>query len=177
MYCLSDQQMEYIQKDIINHGIAIESLQHNLLDHICIIIEQNLEENGDFHQFYESTIPTFYKNELREIEDEAIFLLSCKGIYAQLNRNQFFLLLFTILVGPFIAYLIVWFANSNLSNIFNIPFEIWASTLVFSLFPLLVWLVLFLTPDSLDPLIPRKSKILLGIRPLIKIIPPSDQLC
>jgi hypothetical protein len=52
----------------------------------------------------------------------------------------------------------------------SIPFEIWGSTLVFALFPLLVLLVLFLTPEKLDPLIPRKSKILLGINPFIKII-------
>ena len=34
--------------------------------------------------------------------------------------------------------------------------------LVFSLFPLLITLVLFFTPDRFDPLIPWRSKILLG---------------
>jgi hypothetical protein len=50
--------------------------------------------------------------------------------------------------------------------------HIWGDTIIFSLLPLLTLLVLFLTPDRLDPLIPRKSKILIGNRPFLKIIAP-----
>jgi len=44
-------------------------------------------------------LSNIYKEELREIEEETIFLLNCKGPHVLLNRNQFFLLLFTILSG------------------------------------------------------------------------------
>ena len=44
MYYLSDQQIEYILNDIRRNGVEMEDLQLNLLDHICCIIEQNLEE-------------------------------------------------------------------------------------------------------------------------------------
>jgi hypothetical protein len=172
MYCITGQQIDFILNDISQHGIKMESLQCDLLDHICIIIEQNLEEEGDFEAFYASTIKAFYKRELREIEEETVFLLTNKNHWA-FSRNQFFLLLFTIFIGPFIGYIIAWLATSGQTAGWNIPINIWGASLVYSLFPLLILLVLFLTPERLDPLIPKKSKIWVGIDPFIKIIPPG----
>ena len=82
MYQLSDQQIDYIFDDISARGVEMESLQQNLLDHICCIIEQNLEANGDFESFYKKTIQTFYKDELWEIEEETLLLLTYKNYYA-----------------------------------------------------------------------------------------------
>jgi hypothetical protein len=146
-----------------------------------------------------------------------------------LNRTQFFLLLFTILIRPFIGYKINWLYNSKHTTgivyfightlelqggisthrvvlfktergtiTFNagmfdlakpgdsvsvlyqkdnpsdaredLPDRIWGDTLVYSLLPVLVLLVIFLTPDSLDPLIPKGSKIILGKKPFVQII-------
>lgn len=81
MYLISDRQIEYILSDISARGVEMESLQHNLLDHVCCIIEQNLEENGDFESFYKTTIKTFYKDELWEIEEETLSLLIFKNYY------------------------------------------------------------------------------------------------
>jgi hypothetical protein len=170
MYCISDQQIDFIFTDLAAHGIRIESLQHNLLDHICIMIEQNLETDGDFEEYYHTAIKAFYKEELREIEKEALFLLTAKNRLV-LSRNQFFLLLFALFIGPFIGYDIAWLATSGAAAGWLIPMEIWAPTMVFSLFPLLILLVLYFTPDWLDPLVPKRSKVLLGFNPLIKVIP------
>ena len=82
MYCLSEKQIDYILNDISARGVEMESLQLNLHDHICCIIEQNLEENGDFESFYQKTIRTFYKDELWEIEEETLLLLTYKNYYA-----------------------------------------------------------------------------------------------
>ena len=81
MYQISDQQIDYILNDISARGVEMESLQQNLLDHICCIIETNLEENGDFESFYQKTIKTFYKDELWEIEEETLQLLTFKNYY------------------------------------------------------------------------------------------------
>jgi hypothetical protein len=170
MYQITDQQIDFILNDITKHGIKTESLQHNLLDHICIIIEENLGEDGHFEEFYSSTIKTFYKKELREIEEQAVFLMNYKNCLV-LNRNIFFLVLFTIFIGPFIAYDINWLATSNHAAGLYLPVRVWGSTLVYSLFPLLTLLVLFFTPEKFDPLIPKKSRVLVGINPFIKIIP------
>ncbi len=81
MYSLSNKQIDYILDDIRARGIEMQSLQGDLLDHICCIIEHNLEENGDFESFYNKTITSFYKKELREIEEETISLLTFKHYY------------------------------------------------------------------------------------------------
>jgi hypothetical protein len=169
MYSISDQQIDFILHDLGANGIETESLQQDLLDHICIIIEQNLEENGDFDQLYAATVRTFYKKDLREIEEERNFLLSLRH-HLVLSRNLFFFLLFVLLGGPFIAYM----AASGLSWVpvkgWQIRDDVWQASLVFSLFPMLVLLVLYLTPDRLDPVIPWKSKILIGLNPFIQIV-------
>src|SRR6476620_7564443 len=81
MYCLSESQIDFILSDIRARGIEMESLQQNLLDHICCLIEHNLEENGDFEGFYSSVVSTFYKSELKEIEVETVNLLTNKHFY------------------------------------------------------------------------------------------------
>ena len=82
MYYLSDKQIDYILNDISARGVEMESLQLNLHDHVCCIIEQNLEENGDFESFYQKTIKIFYKDELWEIDEETLLLLTFKNYYA-----------------------------------------------------------------------------------------------
>lgn len=81
MYQLSDKQIDHILNDIGARGVEMESLQQNLLDHVCCIIEQDLEENGDFESFYQKTIKTFYKDALWEIEEETLLLLTFKNYY------------------------------------------------------------------------------------------------
>jgi hypothetical protein len=75
MYRIKDEQIDFIWEDLIRRGIRTESLRLNLLDHICILIEENLEEGGDFQQYYANTITRFYKEELFELEIETNFLL------------------------------------------------------------------------------------------------------
>ncbi|MDR3713830.1 MAG: hypothetical protein P4L51_13495 [Puia sp.] len=57
----------------------------------------------------------------------------------------------------------------------SIPICVWGDTWVNSLFPFLVLLVLYFTPDFLDPLIPRRAKIRLGKKPFIRIIPAGTK--
>jgi hypothetical protein len=170
MYTISDQQLDLILSDLSRNGIKTESLQYDLLDHICILIEQNLEEGADFEVFYASVIKTFYKQHLREIEEETNFMLACKDRWV-LGRNQFFLLLFGVFVGPFIAYDVLFLTTFGPMS--KSDKLIWEATSVFTLYLLLILLVLYLIPERLDPVIPRRSKILVGMRPLIKIVPFS----
>lgn len=81
MYRISEQQIDFILNDISARGVEMESLQQNLLDHICCIIEHDLEENGDFESFYQNTVKRFYKDALWEIEEETLRLLTFKNYY------------------------------------------------------------------------------------------------
>jgi len=170
MYTITDEQIDFILDDLKKNGISIESLRLNLLDHICIIIEQTLDDGGDFHQCYKETLNTFYKQDLIEIEEATLFLLESKGPRIIVGRNMFFSILFLISAGPFVLYDLLWFLRSNDGNGYHLPFQIWGATLVYSLFPNLINVVLLLTPKNLDPLIPRHSKIVLGLKPLVRII-------
>jgi hypothetical protein len=151
-----------------------------------------------------------------------------------LTRNQFFLVLSILLLGPFYGPRLIWLArsrtttgkvwfightlelqgdiSSHLVILFkagrdsfsfnaggghykpgdpvpvryqkadppdariNTPFNIWADLWVNSLLPELVLLILFITPRRFDPLIPRKARVRLGIKPFIKIIPPDANI-
>lgn len=81
MYCISDEQIDFILSDISARGIEMVSLQQDLLDHICCIIEHNLDDDGDFESFYNTTIKEFYRRDLKEIEEETINLLIHKNYY------------------------------------------------------------------------------------------------
>src|ERR1700686_3513366 len=75
MYNITDENIDFILEDLSKRGIATESLKLNLLDHVCILVEENLEENGDFEQFCALTIRAFYEKELYELEKETNYLL------------------------------------------------------------------------------------------------------
>jgi hypothetical protein len=82
MYCITDQQIDYILSDIRRRGVEMEDLQLNLLDHICCIVEHDLKDGDDFENFYQRIIKQFFKRELWEIEEETITLLTFKHYYA-----------------------------------------------------------------------------------------------
>lgn len=81
MYSISDDQITFILNDIRRNGVEMEDLQLSLLDHVCCIIENQLEENGDFEQFYYRAVSTFYIKNLSEIEEETKALLNNKYYY------------------------------------------------------------------------------------------------
>jgi len=85
MYVLSDIQIEFIRNDLRARGITRVELQDDLLDHVCCIIERNLKSDGDFEGYYQQIIPTFYRNDLYEIEKETINLLTFKHYYLMKN--------------------------------------------------------------------------------------------
>ncbi|MBL0013924.1 MAG: hypothetical protein IPP30_09390 [Flavobacterium sp.] len=81
MYLLSDDQIEFVRRDILAQGIQNEGLQQDLLDHICCVVENELADGEDFETFYHQRIKQFYKKELKEIEEETIALLNFKHYY------------------------------------------------------------------------------------------------
>lgn len=113
MYPISDQQIDFILNDISGRGIRMEDLQLNLLDHICILIEENLEEGGDFEKFYASVISSFYTKELCEIEEETIFLLTNKN---RLSMKRAMIISGTFSVAAFLAASLSKILNTNLTD-------------------------------------------------------------
>jgi hypothetical protein len=75
MVSLTDEQVDFIQKEIESHGISLPDLQANLIDHMCTIIENEMSENDDFRSFFYSILPRFFHDNLHEIEMETIQLI------------------------------------------------------------------------------------------------------
>lgn len=168
---LTDERIDYIVADLYAHGIRLEGLRDNLLDHICILVEEKLEAGGDFETAYATVIPTFYRRELYELEEEALFLASLRGPNVVLSRGLFFVLAFALVLGPWLAYIAQWWFFQRPMGDIRSSFDVIAGAGVFDAFPLLIVCVLFLTPNRFDPLIPWGSKILLGLKPLIRVLP------
>lgn len=168
---LTDEQVDYILDDIRAHGIRLAGLQDNLLDHICVLVEEKLDTGADFEETYAAVIPTFYRRELYEIEEEALFLASLRRPHLILSRNLFFACVLTLVLSPYVAYVGNWWWALRPAGDVRQLSDVLESVLVFSLFPLVTTLVIFLTPERFEPLIPWRSQILLGSRPLIRILP------
>ncbi|HVS96663.1 MAG TPA: DUF1349 domain-containing protein [Puia sp.] len=169
MFTITDAHIDLVLEDLSSKGVSTEDLRQNLLDHICILAENHLVEADDFETWYRSTIPSFYRRHLGELEEETQFLLKHRRCFAVLNRWQLFLVLFVLLIGPVIWWTVATFGMNLVSDTRIV--EAWQAGFVFGLFPLLFLLVLFLTPDRFDPLIPRGAKILLGWKPFISVVP------
>jgi hypothetical protein len=107
MYTLSEQQIDFILNDIKSRGVVMEDLQLNLLDHICCIVENELNLDDDFDQFYQEIIPRFFKKELKEIEEETILLLTFKNYYT-MKKIMLISGIFsvtTFLIGSFLKFM------------------------------------------------------------------------
>jgi len=81
MYNVTEAQVEFILKDIEARGVVLEDLRDNLLDHMCCIIEEEMDEKEDFEVFYESVLPRFFKENLMEIQVETDNLIKFKNFY------------------------------------------------------------------------------------------------
>ncbi len=82
VYELSKDQVDFILEDVRRNGIETEELQLSLLDHICCVIENEMSPDKNFDELYRSVLPRFFKNELKEIQEETDLLLTFKHYYA-----------------------------------------------------------------------------------------------
>lgn len=81
MVSLSDEQIAFIENDIRIRGITSPELGIDLLDHICCLIERELDEYRNFEAVYQKTLALFGDNGLKEIQDETNRLLIFKHYY------------------------------------------------------------------------------------------------
>lgn len=168
MFSITDAHIDFVLDDLSEKGVRIDDLRNNLLDHICILAERDLEKEDDFEAWYQRVIPTFYRQRLSELEEETQLLLKHRKCFAVLSRIQLFLLLFILLIGPIITWTVATLGEQLVTE--NRMVDAWQGGMVFAVFPVLLLMVLFLTPDRLDPLIPRGAKILIGWKPFVSVI-------
>ena len=78
MVQLTDQQVDTIFLRIVQDGVTNTNLQHDLLDHYCCFIEEQMEHGKDFDIAYNNAFRAITPNGMHEIQEELFFLLTFK---------------------------------------------------------------------------------------------------
>ena len=81
MFSLTEEQIAFIENDIKARGITSPDLSIDLLDHICCVIENELDGYRNFDTVYQETLLLFGEKGLKEIQDETNRLLTFKHYY------------------------------------------------------------------------------------------------
>jgi hypothetical protein len=81
MFSLTDEQIAFIENDIKVRGITSPGLSIDLLDHICCVIENELDGYRNFDTVYQETLLLFGEKGLKEIQEETNRLLTFKHYY------------------------------------------------------------------------------------------------
>lgn len=81
MFSLTEEQIAFIENDIKVRGITSPDLSIDLLDHICCVIENELDGYRNFDTVYQETLLLFGEKGLKEIQDETNRLLTFKHYY------------------------------------------------------------------------------------------------
>jgi len=76
---MTDAQVEFVEESIEKSNIKDSLLKNDLLDHMCCLIEYELNKGRDFEQAFEKAYNQTSPNGYDEIERETVFLL---------NRNK-----------------------------------------------------------------------------------------
>lgn len=128
MFSLTEEQIAFIENDIKVRGITSPDLSINLLDHICCLIENKLDEYRNFDTVYQETILLFGKNGLKEIQDETNRLLTFKHYYT-MNK--------TMKISGYVSSLMILFGA-------YLKFQHWPGASVLMVFGVFFFTVLFL---------------------------------
>ncbi len=77
---LSPEQEEYIYNVVKTEGIRIESLQNDIVDHLCCVIETQQGKGKPFDQLLNEAIHDLAPNGLKQLENQTLFLLNSNRI-------------------------------------------------------------------------------------------------
>lgn len=106
MLSLTEEQITFIENDIKVRGITSPDLSIDLLDHICCLIENELDEYRNFETVYQRTLLLFGEKGLKEIQDETNRLLTFKHYYFMNSTMKIsgYVSSMLILIGSFFKF-------------------------------------------------------------------------
>jgi hypothetical protein len=77
---LSVGQVDLIQSKVERSGIRIKLLKDDVLDHLCCVVEMELDKGKSFEVALKEAIKELAPNGLGQIEKETVYLLNSKKI-------------------------------------------------------------------------------------------------
>lgn len=78
MDLLSERQIDQINDILIQQGVAYEELRNDLLDHICCMVEEGIEQGRKFSICLDEALEKFGLENFRLINESTLYLLNQK---------------------------------------------------------------------------------------------------
>ncbi|GAB5556342.1 MAG: hypothetical protein SchgKO_05550 [Schleiferiaceae bacterium] len=75
---LSQREVDVVYDLIVEQGVTFKSLQVDLLDHLCCMVESNMEGGRNFQESLSQTVHEFGLNNLGGTQEATIYLLTSK---------------------------------------------------------------------------------------------------
>ncbi len=150
---LTEEQIDFIVKQVDQSNIESIDLKEDLVDHFCCFIEDSMRAGNTFEESYTMAYQSISPNGLNEIYQESIFLLSSKRIriMKKLLFASGFIVLFLLLTG--IVFKIQYWPASGLILFIT------AAVLIFVFLPLVF---LYLYKSEYSKFLSYKMKYILG---------------
>jgi GldL N-terminal domain len=73
-----DDNYERIKADLVGRGLTYERLMDDMLDHVCCLVEERMEEGEDFESSYQQILDTIGDKRLPEIQHQTLLNLDKK---------------------------------------------------------------------------------------------------
>ncbi|MBN1387624.1 MAG: hypothetical protein JW965_04210 [Bacteroidales bacterium] len=84
-----DDNVDRIRIDIINLGLTYEPLVDDVLDHLCCMVEENMENGDSFENSYAKAFISIGDNRLPELQHQTLLLLNKK--HQKMKKLTYFL--------------------------------------------------------------------------------------
>lgn len=78
MVQLDNKQVQIINDLLVEQGITYEALHTDLLDHMCCMVEENMDNGLDFGQSLTLSVSKFGISNIYQIQENTIYLLTLK---------------------------------------------------------------------------------------------------
>lgn len=76
MEYLTDQHISEITTLMKAKGVEMEELLYDLVDHVCCMIEEKMEQGKNYPSALDESMNSFGNNGIRHIQEETTFLLT-----------------------------------------------------------------------------------------------------
>jgi hypothetical protein len=150
---LNPQQLDTIIAGVDESELSMQELRDDLLDHLCCIVEEEMQAGTDFNSAYQLALDRLCPNGAREIERDTIFLLNVQKIIRMKKLTYIIGLVASISVS--IGYFLVLMNWPIGREIFNYGFL----SLVLVFVPMLAYEQL---QKSSDKVFHERMKLILG---------------
>lgn len=98
MDLLNDEQIDQINDILVNQGVNYEGLRNDLLDHICCMIEDEMQEGLSFSTGLDKALEEFGLENFKLIQESTMYMLNKK-----LNKMK----KFTSIIGLIASLLVI----------------------------------------------------------------------